>query len=170
MTIKTMNEERRTKNLGFTLIELLVVISIIGILAALSLASFTTAQRQGRDTQRKSDLKQFQSSLESYANKNNTFYPSRPDASGIGAATTLCSDLSMTGCPSDPSKTDTSGFYVYKYQSDGTVSDGTALGIQYVLWDKLESSDNYWIICSGGKVGTITVASWSLPVGGVCPL
>ncbi|KKQ92406.1 MAG: hypothetical protein UT17_C0002G0069 [Candidatus Woesebacteria bacterium GW2011_GWB1_39_10] len=165
-----MNEERRTKNLGFTLIELLVVISIIGILAALSLASFTTAQRQGRDTQRKSDLKQFQSSLESYANKNNTFYPSRPDASGIGAATTLCSDLSMTGCPSDPSKTDTSGFYVYKYQSDGTVSDGTALGIQYVLWDKLESSDNYWIICSGGKVGTITVASWSLPVGGVCPL
>ncbi|QQG41395.1 MAG: type II secretion system protein [Candidatus Woesebacteria bacterium] len=166
----TKNEERKAKSFGFTLIELLVVISIIGILAALSLASFTTAQRQARDTQRKSDIKQFQSSLESYANKNNTFYPSRPDASGVGAATTLCTDLSMTGCPADPSVNDTTGLFVYKYQSDGTASDGTALGTQYVLWDKLESSDKYWVICSGGKVGTIDTASWNLPVGGVCPL
>ena len=45
---------------GFTLIELLVSISIVGILATLVLVSFTGAQKQARDTTRKSDLKQYQ--------------------------------------------------------------------------------------------------------------
>jgi prepilin-type N-terminal cleavage/methylation domain-containing protein len=43
---------------GFTLIELLVVISLIGLLAALALVSYIGVQKQGRDTQRKSDLRQ----------------------------------------------------------------------------------------------------------------
>lgn len=41
---------------GFTLIELLVVIAIIGILATIIVASFTSAQRRGRDAKRKADL------------------------------------------------------------------------------------------------------------------
>src|SRR3989344_4486789 len=41
---------------GFTLIELLVVISIIGILAAFIVASFTSAQQKARDSKRKADL------------------------------------------------------------------------------------------------------------------
>jgi len=52
--------------LGFTLIELLVVISIIGILASLTLVSYSGAQRQVRDTQRKSDLGQMKAPLEAY--------------------------------------------------------------------------------------------------------
>ena len=41
---------------GFTLIELLIVIVIIGILAAITVASFAQAQRKSRDAKRKSDL------------------------------------------------------------------------------------------------------------------
>lgn len=44
------------KKNGFTLIELLVVISIIGILAAFIVASFTSAQQKARDSRRKADL------------------------------------------------------------------------------------------------------------------
>lgn len=51
-------------NTGFTLVELLVVMSIIGVLAAVGLGTFTTAQTRGRDAQIKSDLKQISHSLE----------------------------------------------------------------------------------------------------------
>jgi prepilin-type N-terminal cleavage/methylation domain-containing protein len=153
---------------AFTLIELLVVISIIGILAALSLASFSTAQKQARDTQRKSDIGQYQNSLESYANKNNGLYPSRPDAAGA-SSDTLCTDLTLTGCATDPKNTSDASF-AYKYQSNGTVSNGLGTATKYVLWGKLESTANYRVVCSNGKNGNILQASWVNPTLGVCPL
>lgn len=144
---------------GFTLIELLVVISIIGILAALAMVSFTGSQRQARDTARKSDLRQYQSILEEFANKNNSLYPLRADANGAQASTTLCSDLGLTGCSED-SKYASDPTFVYKYQSDST---------QYALWAKLENSDDYWVICSSGKVGAKSQTGFSVS-GGACPL
>lgn len=161
---KIMNKMRS----GFTLIELLVVISIIGILAALSLASFTTAQKQARDTERKSDLVQYQNSLEGYANKNNSLYPARPDAAGASSAT-LCTDLGLTGCSEDP-KNESDATYSYKYQSNGTVSNGSATATKYVLWAKLESATSYRVVCSDGKNGNITQSTWVNPSAGVCPL
>src|SRR3990172_7752639 len=53
-------------NKGFTLLEILVVISIIGMLAALSLPNFMSTRARARDAQRKSDLKQIQKALELY--------------------------------------------------------------------------------------------------------
>ena len=154
---------------GFTLIELLVVISIIGILAALSVASFATAQKQARDTQRKSDLKQYQNSLEIFANKTNGLYPSRTTSSGV-ASTVICTDLGLTSCPEDP-KNSSDSTYAYKYQSDGTnLGIAPATATKYVLWGKLESSTNYWVVCSIGKVGSIAQTSWSNPSSGGCPL
>ena len=44
------------KSKGFTLIELLVVISIIAILATISISVFSTAQRSARDGKRLADL------------------------------------------------------------------------------------------------------------------
>src|SRR5688572_18639101 len=112
-----------TNSSAFTLIELLVVISIIGILAAISLTSFTTSQKQARDSGRKSDIHQYQTSLENYANKNNSLYPSRPVSGGVDASTTLCTDLSLTGCPDDSKKV-SNAIYTYRYQSDGAASTG----------------------------------------------
>jgi prepilin-type N-terminal cleavage/methylation domain-containing protein len=149
---------------GFTLIELLVVISIIGILAALSLASFSTAQKQAKDTQRKSDLNQYQNSLELFANKNGGLYP-QLTTSGGGLLSTVCGYLSLSGCPTDPVN---SGSNVYKYQSDGTLSSGSIDATKYVLWDKLENTGTYWVVCSNGKSGT--QASAPSPTAGGCPL
>ncbi len=152
------------------MIELLVVISIIGILAALSLVSFTSSQRQARDTARKSDIKQYQTSLENYANKNSSLYPSRPDASGAVASSTVCTDLALTSCPEDPKYASDPSYPQYRYQSDGSVSSGTPTATKYVLWAKLENTSNYWVVCSNGKVGTKLQSGWSNPVGGGCPL
>jgi len=79
------NTEYRILNTGFTLIELLIVMAIMGILATLLVGGFQTAQMRGRDSQRKSDLKQLSNSLELFYNDYG-FYPA--DSSGL-----------IVGCP-----------------------------------------------------------------------
>lgn len=146
---------------GFTLIELLVVISIIGILAALVTVSFSSAQKQARDTKRKSDLRQYQNSLELSANKHDGFYISYP--AGV-TMDTFCSGLEMSTCAQDP-KYSTDPSYTYHYLSDGT---GNFTASQYVLWSKLENVTNmFWVVCSTGQTGKIT-SSTSFS-GGTCP-
>jgi prepilin-type N-terminal cleavage/methylation domain-containing protein len=159
MMIKIKNQKSKIKA-GFTLIELLVVISIIGVLAALSLASFTTAQKQARDTSRKSDLKQYQTALEAFANKGTAMlYPS---ATSIINPANLCATLGITGsCPADPKP----ATYSYSYVSNGSGSPSNDAS-QYMLWGYLEGSSNYFIICSTGKTGTSVTAPTSLP----CPI
>ena len=58
---------------GFTLIELLIVVAIIGILTAVGLGQFFTAQKRGRDTARKRALESISRALEMYYNDNETY-------------------------------------------------------------------------------------------------
>jgi prepilin-type N-terminal cleavage/methylation domain-containing protein len=157
------NMRINNKYSAFTLIELLVVIAIIGILAALSLVSFTTSQRQARDTQRKSDIKQYSTALEGFANGSGGLYPSHTSTVQLTAGTnTLCSELGLTNCPGDPKTGDAS--YIYKFVSNGTNGGATTPNAtKYILWARLESSSNYWVICSEGKTGTSPVSSWTDP-------
>ena len=59
---------------GFTLIELLVVIAIFGLLSSVVFASLNSARKKARDAKRLSDMKQIQTALELYYDKN-TSYP-----------------------------------------------------------------------------------------------
>jgi type II secretion system protein G len=131
---------------GFTLIELLVVISIIGILASLTLVSYTGAQKQTRDTQRRSDLNQYRNALESYAASNAGLYP----VAAAGAVASVCGtgkalEKFIASCPADPIGTT----YVYNYWSDGT---------DFTLWGGLETG-GFWKICSNGKSGKSTTGN-----------
>ncbi|PIV00759.1 hypothetical protein COS55_03030 [Candidatus Shapirobacteria bacterium CG03_land_8_20_14_0_80_40_19] len=132
-------EKMKKLTKGFTLIELLVVISIIGILASLALTSYGGAQKQARDTQRRSDLGQYRNGLEAYAASNNGLYPVHAaayDTSGFCGGGVLSSYLSS--CPPDPITTNT-----YYYISD-------AGGTKFILYANLET-DYYWYVCSTGK-------------------
>lgn len=152
---------------GFTMIELLVVISIIGILASLAVVSFTSSQKQARDSARKSDIRQYSTSIEAYANKNNGLYPSRTTT--VAAAGTLCeTDLGMTGCSDDPKYLTDPTYLRYQYQSDGTGA-GAADATTYVLWADLENTPDYWVVCSNGKSGGVPASGFSV-AGGVCPI
>lgn len=153
---------------GFTLIEMLVVISLIGILAALALVSFSASQKQARDTTRKSDLKQYQTALEQYANLTNGLFPSRTSA--VSAYSTLCSDLNVRiepdiSCSQDPKNSSDSGFE-YRYISNGT--SGTTTATNYVVWSRVENTTDtlYWVVCSNGKTGQ----SSTVPSSGTCPI
>jgi type II secretory pathway pseudopilin PulG len=51
---------------GFTLVEVMVVVSIIIILSTVAFVGIQESQRQGRDAERKSDLRNLQSAIELY--------------------------------------------------------------------------------------------------------
>ncbi len=103
------NRTRYLSKLGFTLIELLVAVAIIGILLSASVASYVTAQKQGRDSRRKEDIANSQKAFEQYYAENNT-YP-------IGA--NIDSAFQSGTRPTDPKN---SGTFVYSWTY--TASDG----------------------------------------------
>lgn len=143
---------------GFTLIEMLVVISLIGILAALALVSFGGAQKQARDSARRSDLKQYQTSVENYANLNNSIYPIYATVTTIPSSGGFCTTLNIGTCPLDTKNVSP---YLYKYISNAT-------GTSYLFWGGLEAKTptEYFIICSNGKSGQSTTA----PTTSTCPI
>ena len=67
---------------GFTLIELLIVIAMIVILISVGFASFTRAQKNARDTQRKQDLNQVKTALEQFF-ADNLYYPGATGGGGL---------------------------------------------------------------------------------------
>lgn len=140
---------------GFTLIELLVVITIMAILASLAFNSYMGSQKAARDTQRRSDLSQYRTSLEQSANSNNGLYPGSP-AAGTSLTTSSCLSLLPSGsCLQDPT-TPTPGYF---YIADSTTNAAT-----YKLVVALESVTNgYWEICSIGKSGNYFFPSGTNP-------
>ncbi|HEX6977375.1 MAG TPA: type II secretion system protein [Patescibacteria group bacterium] len=150
---------------GFTLIELLMVMAIIAVIATFFITYSTGGTKKARDAKRESDIKQYQNSLEIYAAKNNTLYPSRTSGVGVQASVTTCQDLTLTSCPEDPINGSNSN-YMYRYQSDGT-GNGTVTGTRYVLWAQFEGQTGYWVVCSNGKTGIMASVTVST---GTCPL
>jgi prepilin-type N-terminal cleavage/methylation domain-containing protein len=136
---------------GFTLIELLIVVAILGVLTTLFVTTFPSATRRARDSRRQNDMRQYQTALEKYANRNNGSYY---NSSGTINPSTACNTLlGQANCPNDP------GTYTYQY--NGTTS-------AYVLWSRLEaiSPTTYFVACSNGKVGNST----TVPSSSTCPL
>ncbi len=137
-----MTKYKSVKNLaGFTLLELIVVMSVLAILASLVMVTYPSAQERARDTQRISDLRQYQTLLEVYANNNDGNYPS----SGTNLAN-MCSSgtLQSNLCPTPPQAL---GNYVYSYNS----------GSYYIYVELEQKSDAgntvYQFFCSNGNSG-----------------
>jgi len=165
---------------GFTLVELLVVIAIIGILAALGLYGFTTAQKKARDTQRRNDLKELKQALEAYAGSHNGFYPL--STYNGNSDNSLNSGIFAGGCTGttpgplcsylpDPSKIDdpTPDATTYFYQYNGQATGGDAYVLSATLEaEKVGSDQALWVVCSNGMTGI--PASAARPTDSTCPL
>lgn len=144
----------RKKAAGFTLVELLVVVSIIAILVAMAIGTYSSFQKKGRDTKRQSDLNVIQSALEQY-HADQGFYP----VSGIIDADVGITNLSgrpaplplprvvtyLQQIPRDPlqSPSDTPPLY-YRYVSIPNGCNNSSAGTgnyctNYCLWTCLEN-------------------------------
>ncbi|OGM18462.1 hypothetical protein A2686_02550 [Candidatus Woesebacteria bacterium RIFCSPHIGHO2_01_FULL_38_10] len=144
------------KNFGFTLIELLIVIAILGGLATILLMRFPASQRRARDARKRSDIKQYQVAMETYAarNRGNFFVALGNLATPANCGTTL---LNLTTCPDDSRGNP----FNYQIRSDLT---------QYVLWGTLEQGNDagatlFFVVCSDGRTADSLVNG-----GPVCPL
>lgn len=160
-----MNRNKKKELRGFTLIEILVVISVIGILAGMVRVLFSGPQKQTRDSRRKSDLNQFQTALENFANENDNLYPQRKTEKRTRY---LCEDLGWTKsyCPTDPIDKDIHRYF-YLTEDNGC-EDKEICATRYILWGGLEGKDVIWVVCSNGRSGEVsTSTSFS---DGNCPL
>lgn len=105
-------------NKGFSFVELLVTITIIAVITAVGVVSYSQVSKRSRDSRRVSDLEQFRSALELYKS-DNSYYPS----GGCGGATCtyvaattglaiLVTDGYMPSIPTDPQGNE------YSYQAN----------------------------------------------------
>jgi len=83
---------------GFTLIELLVSITIVVVLAAIGMISYTSVTMSSRDTKRKQDLKVIQQALEQYYTNSGNKYPTLAQFT----AANFISSYLPNGIPVDP--------------------------------------------------------------------
>lgn len=164
--MKTLNTKKHTLlpvtytlhlNSGFTLIELLITIAIIGILSGLFVTTYPASQRRARDTQRRNDIKQYQTAMEAYASRN---FGNYPITGGVIPVTdgTFCSDMGLDPCPGP---NDPTGLQDYQV---------AAISTEYTIWARLEqppapAAANYFVVCSTGRSGVTT----SQPTNNDCP-
>ncbi len=95
---------------GFTLIELLIVMSIIGILAAISIFGLQGARESSRDSKRKADLESIRSALEIFRADcghypNQGTMPAGSQIRGDGTSNCPAANVYMESVPGDPDGT-----------------------------------------------------------------
>ena len=157
--MKINGTHARTLTRAFTLIELMVVIAIIGILTAIIMANFLTAESKARDAKRISDLAQIQLAITGFFERCG-YYPA--PAGGEGLTTTLGGPTCPPGVtlgtfistlPTPPNGSPSS----YEYDWGWAYNDTSHNSIDYVLGTTLENSTS--------NPGTITV----FPTSGTTP-
>ncbi len=74
---------------GFTLIELLIVVAIISILAGIVLVGLRPSLNTARDARRIAEIKQIQTGLQLYYNRNGVYPDSLQDVLDSGVVTAM---------------------------------------------------------------------------------
>lgn len=133
---------------GFTLIELMVVITVIAILAAIALFSFTRIQKQARDARRKSEMKTLATALQAYYTDNNLAYPD----TAAGLAPLALNKVYIGSVPVAPAGPSVAPNIDYTYVS--TAPNTYALCVQLEIAGAGLTAPTKWVIgpaYSGGR-------------------
>jgi general secretion pathway protein G len=145
-------------NKGFTLIEVLVSATIIAVLIAIGMVSYSSVNKRSRDAKRRGDLEQMRSALELFRSEYG-YYPSVGSGSWINASgldtgvlTTGLVSSFMPSIPADPKSTEQ---YSYKATS---INGGNYYG--YCLSAKLETVSVTTSTCTGSDTDSVNVHNY----------
>jgi len=152
---------------GFTLIELLVVVAIIGILAAVVLASLNNARLRGSDAAIKENLANMRPQAAIYY-ENNAKYNT---TSGTAVTCSVASDGTQTPTPCTAlfgDATMLAGMKAAALASGNTVLGATdSTGVSYAVEATLKTNTSTaWCVDSAGKSEITAAAAVSATV---CP-
>lgn len=120
---------------GFSFIEILVVVTIISLLTAVAVASYSTFLKTSRDAKRKTDLEQVRAALEMYRSTVDTYPVGSVWSTTLNILTTPVTYIQRL--PTDPKNP------TYTYYYTGSISD-------YTLGTYLEGGGTN---CMGGQCG-----------------
>jgi len=139
----------KTKTFGFTLVEILVVATIVALLAAGGVVSYSQFGKQSRDARRKADIEQVRAALEMYKSNNvSSSYPTLAQEIAI-----LVTDKYLKTNPLDPK---TNATYITYTPSPVNCDGSTTVCTNYTLTGALDNGDIYQTDPLGGTTVTAT--------------
>lgn len=140
------NKKGSSMKKAFTLMELLIAIAIIAILTAIGIVSYTSINKNARNTKRRSDVEQIRSALELYRSDFG-YYPSA-NGGTIGDAAHLSGviDPYMPAVPTDPK-----GQPYYYIATNFNATSSQYYG--YCIAASMEPSETIDSTCGGTALG-----------------
>jgi type IV pilus assembly protein PilA len=163
MTLNNIKDKR--KDSGFTIVELLVVIVVIGILAAITIISYTGISSKANTTKALSNAQSVQNVAEIFNVDQQHFPTTVADFTNGSATTKLPSGVTVSGTAPTSSTPD-----VIQYEYCGaTATPGStgALGARIHYFDYTTNLVSTTIIYAGSgaaTIGTATCNTW-VPLG-----
>lgn len=140
--IKSLRQER-----GFTIVELLIVVVVIGILAAISVVSYTGITQQANTAKAQSNASSVKRVAEVYFAKNGSYPTTKAHFTSSSLEATLPSDVNfLAASPAELSASNGANTVIYEVDSTTTATEA-----QVTYWD--------FSAAGGGEAVTIDISS-----------